>query len=369
MQKAIFLDRDGILNKIVMRGEKVSSPYAANEFEILPEAPSLVQKIKSLGYLAIVATNQPDVSKGFIPEDQLNLMHQKLKTDLKVDNIETCVSADDSDPRRKPNPGMLVDASKKYGIDLNESFFIGDSIKDIVAGKRAGVQTILLQTEYNLAYHGAADFNCNSLNEVSSIIQRPFVAKYLKQSREVAARIDVDAVEKVVDVLYASREKGGRLFIVGSGGGAGHASHAVCDFRKLCGFDAHAPTDNVSELTARINDEGWSTCLSEHLKVSRINANDCVLVFSVGGGDEKKNVSPNLVNAVRYAKEKGASVVGVVGRDGGYTAEKADACVLVPTVDSALITPHTESFQALIWHLLVSHPKLQLHQTKWESMK
>lgn len=196
-----------------------------------------------------------------------------------------------------------------------------------------------------------------------------FSRSFLSQTRLVVEQIDPDAVERIVRVLRRTRDAGGRLFLIGSGGGAGHASHAVCDFRKLCGFEAYCPTDNVSELTARINDEGWDTSIANWLAGSRLHANDCVFVFSVGGGSEEKNISMNLVNAVKGAKDRGAAVVGVVGRDGGYTARMADACVIVPTVDAAHVTPHTEAFQAVIWHLLVSHPDLQLNPTKWESTK
>ncbi len=196
-----------------------------------------------------------------------------------------------------------------------------------------------------------------------------FSRSFLSQTALVVERIDPESVERVAAVLRRTRDAGGRLFLIGSGGGAGHASHAVCDFRKLCGFEAYCPTDNVSELTARINDEGWDTSIANWLAGSRLQAGDCVFVFSVGGGSEEKNISMNLVNAVRQAKERGASVVGVVGRDGGYTARMADACVIVPTVDAAHVTPHTEAFQAVVWHLLVSHPDLQVHPTKWESTK
>lgn len=195
-----------------------------------------------------------------------------------------------------------------------------------------------------------------------------FSESFLTHVKQVAEQLDAPSVERMVQVIAQCRDAGGRLFFVGSGGGAGHASHAVCDFRKVGGFEAYAPTDNVSELTARINDEGWDTSISNWLQGSRINPKDCVFVFSVGGGNAEKNVSANLVNAVKIAKQVGAKVVGVVGRDGGYTAKHADACVIVPTVDPNLITPLTEAYQAVIWHLLVSHPSLQKHPTKWESI-
>ena len=182
-------------------------------------------------------------------------------------------------------------------------------------------------------------------------------------------QLDPDAIEKAVDTLAGIRERGGRLFILGVGGSAANASHAVNDFRKICGFECYAPTDNVSELTARTNDDGWAGIFAEWLKGSRLNARDGLLIFSVGGGNLEKNVSPNLVSAIQLAKQIGASVIGVVGRDGGYTARAADACVIVPTVNPDHVTPHSEAFQAVVWHLFVSHPKLKVGKTKWESTR
>ena len=196
-----------------------------------------------------------------------------------------------------------------------------------------------------------------------------FTKQFLAEVQEVTAQLNEAAIEKCADELAAIRTRGGRLFILGVGGSAGNAGHAVNDFRKICGFEAYAPTDNVSELTARTNDEGWATVFSEWLKGSRINAKDGLLIFSVGGGNLEKNVSPNLVSAIQVAKAVGASVVGIVGRDGGYTAQQATACVIGPTVNPTHVTPHSEAFQAVIWHLLVSHPKLKVAQTKWESTK
>jgi D-sedoheptulose 7-phosphate isomerase len=196
-----------------------------------------------------------------------------------------------------------------------------------------------------------------------------FAKQFLTEVQQVTAQLDAAAIEKCADELALVRERGGRLFILGVGGSAGNAGHAVNDFRKICGFEAYAPTDNVSELTARTNDEGWATVFSEWLKGSRINAKDGLLIFSVGGGNLEKNVSPNLVSAIQLAKSVGASVIGVVGRDGGFTAKEATACVIVPTVNPTHVTPHSEAFQAVIWHLLVSHPKLKVAPTKWESTK
>lgn len=197
----------------------------------------------------------------------------------------------------------------------------------------------------------------------------PFSQEFLNECKELIEQININEIEKVVECLREVRDSGGRLFIVGSGGGAGHASHATCDFRKLCNFEAYAPYDNVSELTARVNDEGWDDTILNWLKVSRFNSKDCVFVFSVGGGSEEKNISMNLVNVIRYAKEIGAKIVGVVGKDGGYTKKFGDAVVVIPTISDEKITPHTEGFQAVVWHLLVSHPRLQVNPTKWESTK
>ena len=196
-----------------------------------------------------------------------------------------------------------------------------------------------------------------------------FTQKYIAESIDILGKLDAASIEAVATGLASVRDGGGRLFILGVGGSAGHAGHAVNDFRKLCGFEAYAPTDNVSELTARVNDEGWDTCFSEWLKGSRLRAGDGVLVFSVGGGNREKNVSVNLVRSLELAREVKAKVFGIVGRDGGYTKQVADACVLVPTVASERITPHTEGFAAVVWHLLVSHPALQRNATKWESVK
>jgi D-sedoheptulose 7-phosphate isomerase len=196
-----------------------------------------------------------------------------------------------------------------------------------------------------------------------------FAKEFLAEVQQVVAQLNVDAIEKCADELARVRERGGRLFILGVGGSAANASHAVNDFRKICGFEAYAPTDNVSELTARTNDDGWATIFVEWLKGSRLNAKDGLLIFSVGGGNLEKNVSPNLVSAIQLAKKAGATVVGIVGREGGFTAKEATACVIVPTVNPTHVTPHSEAFQAVVWHLLVSHPKLKVGQTKWESTK
>ena len=196
-----------------------------------------------------------------------------------------------------------------------------------------------------------------------------FTQLFLDESIALIHKLDDASIEALALGLGAVRDGGGRLFILGVGGSAGHAGHAVNDFRKICGLESYAPTDNVSELTARVNDEGWDTCFSEWLKVSRLKAGDAVLVFSVGGGNREKNVSVNLVKSLELAKERGAKIFGIVGRDGGFTKQVADACVIIPTVSNDRVTPHTEGFCAVVWHLLVSHPALAKSVTKWESVK
>jgi D-sedoheptulose 7-phosphate isomerase len=195
-----------------------------------------------------------------------------------------------------------------------------------------------------------------------------FTQQFLSEAKQVIDGLDTAAIDRIVQILAATRSSGGRLFILGVGGSAANASHAVNDFRKIAGLEAYTPTDNVSELTARTNDEGWPTVFESWLRVSRLKPEDSLLIFSVGGGNLEKNVSPNLVAALQYAKSVGAKITGVVGRDGGYTAKTADACVIVPTVNPVHTTPHSEAFQAVVWHLLVSHPALKQAETKWESV-
>ena len=196
-----------------------------------------------------------------------------------------------------------------------------------------------------------------------------FARSHLDEAKKIIDGLDVAVIERMAELLAKTREAGGRLFFLGVGGSAGNCSHAVNDFRKIVGIESYAPTDNVSELTARTNDEGWETVFVEWLKVSHLRAQDAIFIFSVGGGNLEKNVSPNLVRALQYAKEVGAKILGVVGRDGGYTAKVGDAVCIIPTVNPDAITPHSEAFQAVVWHLLVTHPALKAKQTKWEGVR
>ena len=195
-----------------------------------------------------------------------------------------------------------------------------------------------------------------------------YAQQHLNEAISILKTLDIQHIENMVDLVAQVKKQDGRIFFLGVGGSAGNCAHAVNDFRKIIGIEAYAPTDNVSELTARTNDEGWATVFVEWLKISKLNTRDLIFVLSVGGGNVEKNISPNLVLALQYAKEIGASITGIVGRDGGYTAQVADACVVIPTVNAETITPHAEAFQAVIWHLIVSHPKLKIKQTTWESV-
>lgn len=196
-----------------------------------------------------------------------------------------------------------------------------------------------------------------------------YVTRYLSEASQIIQELDGRTIEKMVALIVETRRRGGRIFVLGVGGGAGHASHAVSDFRKIAGIEAYTPADNVSELTARINDEGWETAYAAWLAGSRLCSDDLILVLSVGGGDLERRISPNLVRALEYGRKVGAKIMGIVGRDGGYTARVADACVIIPTVNPQAVTAHTESFQAVIWHLLVSHPEVQTAPMKWESLR
>lgn len=196
-----------------------------------------------------------------------------------------------------------------------------------------------------------------------------YINKFFKEAKEIINLIDKNAINNMIDLLDEIRKSDGRLFLIGVGGGAGHASHAVNDFRKICGIEAYSPTDNVSELTARVNDDGWDTSYVNWLKISKLNKNDAIFVFSVGGGNAEKNISTNIIKSLQLAQEVGAKICGVVGRDGGYTSKVADACVVVPPINNKTITPQTEAFQAVVWHLIVSHPRLQKFEMKWESVK
>jgi D-sedoheptulose 7-phosphate isomerase len=195
-----------------------------------------------------------------------------------------------------------------------------------------------------------------------------YTSEYFNELKQIVTQLNQEDVNKIIDLIVTIRENKGRIFFIGVGGGAGNSTHAVNDFRKIAGIESYTPTDNISELSARINDDGWDSVFKEYLKGSKLTHNDLVFVFSVGGGNQEKNISTNIIKALDYAQEIGAKITGIVGRDGGYTAKVADACVIIPTVNPTTVTPHVESFQAIIWHLIVSHPKIGIHEMKWESV-
>ncbi len=260
----------------------------------------------------------------------------------------------------------LLRASVLERVPPGEPCDLGDLYRDLVAqGRMIGHE--VQRRFYEIGSPAALDEARRFFEENDH--RMTYAHTFLSEAAEVVARLDRDAIERLAALLADLRRRGGRLFVLGVGGSAGNASHAVNDFRKLCHIEAYAPTDNVSELTARTNDDGWERVFADWLRVSKLRADDLVLVLSVGGGDLQRNVSPNLVRALEYAREVGASIGGIVGRDGGHTARVADACVIVPTVSAQNVTPHTEAFQAVVWHCLVSHPLLQAQAMKWESLR
>ncbi|HEV2490517.1 MAG TPA: HAD-IIIA family hydrolase [Candidatus Acidoferrales bacterium] len=413
-RQAVFLDRDGVVNAYACDSEfgTIDSPAHPGQFALLPGAAEAVAKLNEAGLLAIVVSNQPGVAKGRFTPAVLEAITGKMKVLIeqgggRLDAVYYCPhhhegSVDSYRQRcncRKPHAGLFEKAAREWDIDLGRSYTVGDGVIDMLAGCRAGTKTIFVSarkcyvcselTKQNVW----PDWVVGNLPEAVELIIKAernpvsqpsghdgerscawdeasasYAAHHLHESIEILNRIDANSIERIAGLLAGVREDGGRLFFIGVGGGAGHASHAVCDFRKIAQMEAYAPSDNVSELTARVNDEGWDTAYANWLRGSRLGQKDAVFVFSVGGGDAERNVSSNLVRALEYAQQAGAKICGVVGRDGGYTARVADACVLVPVVNPATITPHTESFQALIWHLLVSHPRLKASEMKWESM-
>jgi D-sedoheptulose 7-phosphate isomerase len=416
---AVFLDRDGVINRYAYNAElgTVDTPANASEFQLLPGVAEAIALLNRLDLPVIVVSNQPGIAKGKMSPKLLDAINEEMRVQLararaRLDAVLYCRHHPDALVAgyradcdcRKPKPGLLLRAALERNLDLGQSFFVGDDVSDVLAGRAAGVTTILLSphrctvceeflsrgavphllardfghavgTIAEMRASGkqnATAFPAVALREtVACVLSGPessYTARYLREASEIAAKIDASQIERAAALLRSVRDRGGRLFLLGVGGGAGHASHAACDFRKIAAIEAYCVTDNVSELTARVNDEGWDTSYRNWLRASRLGPLDMIFVFSVGGGDIQKNISANLVCALQYARERGAAIAGVVGRDGGATAQLADVCVLVPVVNAESVTPHTESFQALVWHLLVSHPALKSAEMKWESV-
>lgn len=412
-RRAVFLDRDGVVNGYVYNPEfgTVDSPSTPDQFTLLPGVAQAIGEFNRMALLVIVVSNQPGIAKGKFSRSLLQATTRKMEDAVqvsggKIDAIYYCLhhpEASLSEYRadcdcRKPAPGLLLQAAREWNIDLPKSYIVGDGIADILAGQAVGTTTIFLSprkcylcgelSSRNVEPHYQVDTLLAAVPIIRNLqaATEPLVfatcghgnndtdgsayaSQYLNEAVAILQQVDAASIERMADLLLRIREQQGRLFLLGVGGGAGHASHAVCDFRKICGLEAYTPSDNVSELTARINDDGWETSYANWLRGSRLSSSDAVFVFSVGGGDVERNVSANLVRALQYSKTVGASICGVVGRDGGFTAQVADACVVIKVLNPATITPHTESFQALVWHLLVSHPKLKACEMKWESVE
>ena len=406
--KVIFLDRDGVLNRLVVEPEQgtLHSPLHPTQVEILPGVPEALRELKELGYWLVVVSNQPAAAKGQTTLGNLEAVHARVLRECaqaggQIDHSEICFhTASQRCTCRKPAPGLLQNAARALGMRgkswREDSWMVGDGITDIEAGRRFGVHCAFIgphrcdACKWTLDAALVPDVWVGHLPEFSQRLSSPmgyppqiddqlssaytlpsqtesFSQKYLREATQIIKSLDSTAIENLASGLAQVRARGGRLFICGVGGSAGHASHAVSDFRKLAQFEAYCPTDNVSEFTARANDEGWETTLSEWLQVSRLSAADGVLIFSVGGGDQAKNVSVNLVRALEFARSRKCTIFGVVGRQGGYTAKVADVLVVIPTLAPSRITPHTEGLTAVVWHLLVSHPALQLKANKWET--
>ena len=404
----VLLDRDGVINKMILHPDfgTVDSPGTPEEFELIPGAGEALASLNRLGLPVAVVSNQPGLAKGRFSAELLEavdaVMHRQLAAHgAHLDGVFLCrhhpaavvdrwrASCD----CRKPAPGLLRQAAAELDLDLTESYMIGDGVSDIVAGAAVGTRTILigprkLYVDHALLEHGVwPDHFAEHLGEAVGLVEEgirhqtmsstapsattpmtsDYVDRFLCETHAVVDGLDRNQIEATVDLLVGVRARGGRLFFLGVGGGAGHASHAVNDFRKIAAIESYTPTDNVSELTARINDESWETSYTRWLEGSRINERDLVFIFSVGGGDRERGISTNLVSAMDLAKARGAGVCGVVGRDGGHCARVADACIVIPVVSPDTITPHTEGFQAVVWHLLVTHPRVLAHDMKWES--
>ncbi len=385
----ILLDRDGVLNALVVDPEHgtVDSPLHPSQVRMLPGVPEAVAALGRAGFTLRVVTNQPAAAKGKATRENLEAVQREVvelaeSAGGKIAGWHVCFHRhEDGCACRKPRTGLLEEALRAHGTRRPAvCWMVGDGVADLEAGNALGLRTAFLgprKTEVAAILaerHLSPSLWVDGLGGFADRVsgaggpQAPFAAAYFDETVALVRAVDAAQVEALAEGLASVRDGGGRLFILGVGGSAAHASHAANDFRKLCGLEAYAPTDNVSELTARTNDEGWDTVFAEWLAVSRLGARDALLVFSVGGGSREKNVSVNLVRAVDHAGEVGARVFGIVGRDGGYTAGHATAAVVVPPLWPERITPHTEGLCAVLWHLLVSHPRLQRKATRWESI-
>ena len=359
MNKAIFVDRDGVLNNLGLK----KTIYYPTQFIIADGVKETLPILQSYGYKTIVITNQPEIARGTLTLTQLDEIHKEMSENLNIDDIFTCPHDDSDNCRcRKPEVGLLTSAAKKYNLDLTECYMVGDRNSDIRAGKNAGCTTIIIDKMYNQSV--SADHRISEFSQILGIVDY-FTVNYLREISVAALSISKNKIAKLINVILQVKKEKGRIFFLGVGGGAGNASHAVCDFRKLAKIDSYFLFDNTSELTARVNDDGWRSSFVNSLKISNLTEKDCVFVFSVGGGNEEKGVSQNIIEVLKLAKVQGSKIVGVVGREEGYTQEVADVCLTVPNFNTNLLTPSTESFQSIIWHLIVSHPLIKADNPVW----
>lgn len=378
-RKAVFLDRDGVVNPLVFNQKTCvyESPKSVEEFRMFPYVPEALRKLKASGYLTFIVSNQPDAAKGKAKMEDLQKIEQSfaefcLQHGGLIDKFYYCHHHPNGVvPEytqicrcRKPGTLFLEQARDNFQVCLSESYLIGDRESDILCGINAGCKTIRIIPEHgqeNSEYSRADTCVSNLLEAVDWIVQdersgkmtiSDYIANYLRETEQIARTIDQSELAGAVEILRRLRDRRGRLFILGVGGSAANASHAVNDFRKIGGIEAYAPTDNVSELTARTNDEGWNTTFSAWLDISKLNDRDVLLILSVGGGSD--HTSMNIKQAVDLARERNTAIIGIVSRDGGYTKQYADACVLIPVIDKERITPHAEGWQGILWHLMVN---------------
>jgi D-sedoheptulose 7-phosphate isomerase len=389
----ILLDRDGVLNSVVVDADHgtVGSPLHPDQVTVLPWVPGALADLAAGGATLCVVSNQPGAAKGQTTRRALDEVNQRVLDvaqgrGARVASSHLCFHrAEDGCACRKPRTGLLEEAWERHGRPPRDAcWMVGDGVTDVQAGAALGFHTAFLAprkcdacavleragvtpTFWGRDLRDLVTFFSGNTGE--TMAETTFSSTFLDETAAVLRALDREAIERLAVRLGKLRDDGGRLFILGVGGSAGHAGHAVNDFRKICGLEAYAPTDNVSELTARVNDEGWETTFVEWLRGSRVSSRDGVLVFSVGGGNRERNVSVNLVRALDLCRTVGAAVLGIVGKDGGYTAQVAEACVVIPPLYPDHVTPHTEGLCAVVWHLLVSHPALKKSVTKWESVQ
>lgn len=400
--RLVLLDRDGVLNQLCRdpRTALPAPPCDPADVELIPEAAKGLRKLAGSGFRLAVVSNQPDAAKCKQSAESLDRVGARVLGLLRaegvgLDDVYECrhhpdgTAAGLSGPCgcRKPAPGMLLAAMAEFGAEPDTTVMVGDGVADVLAASAAGVASVLIAPDQLYVHHELRRRGANpslivpdfaaAVEAVTRLAKRStrqsepdegFAGRYLDEVMGIAARIPLDAIDALVDAVRTVQLGRGRIFFAGVGGSAGNAGHAAADFRKFLKVEAHSISDNVSDLTARINDKGWDTCYSDSLEAVRFGPGDLLFVLSVGGGSRSQGVSVNLVVAAEYAHAAGGAVVGVVGRDGGDIRHCADALVIVPSVEPARVTPHTEGMQAVLLHLLACHPRLTATQGRWESL-